>query len=719
MGIYTDVIRERDRNDREQVRRADIRLKELRANAGADDELSGISHALNLILVKYGITAAEAHGYRDAEEMLDLMLDPIGVIYDRIDLSDGSWKKRTDHILAFRDDGKAVAMMPAVIGYSYVCPSEGTRGRVTEKLKLQDTAYAIQRPIEIENVSLMSFSLYVLHLISVRDIIMICGATLLVTLLGLVAPKMNEYVLCDIVPMGTGGYGLLMRSLFLFLLTGMIRTGISTAKSFSLAKMRVRVPSEVQAAVMSRTLLLPQSFFNRVSTGKLSRQIANARMLSEQILSFFMGASLTALFSLLYIPQLASFSVLLLIPALAILLVKCAYTLVASYFYSINESFRQTAEMENRAFLYSSMKGIQRIKEAGAEKRIYAKWAEKYRPILTVDLDQPMVLKVEDTVLSFLTSLTTVVLLTIVVPGDIPKADYIAFNASFALIVAALTDFLDAHRRILTMRPMLAQLKQILEHPLEDSSDKTVFRKLHGDIRFENVHFSYEDSSLSCLDGISLHIAAGEKVAIVGESGCGKSTVLKLILGVIKPQSGGIFIDNTPVSAINLRSYRRHIGSVFQFSRVMPGTIYTNIAFGNRQVSREEAREAAIKADLDETIMKLPLGYDTEISDSNTGGFSGGQRQRLMIARAFASRPAIMILDEATSALDNISQEKVLNAVYEEKCTVIMVAHRLSTVRGCDRIIVLRDGRIAEQGGFDELMEQKGEFYELMRRQSA
>jgi ABC-type bacteriocin/lantibiotic exporter with double-glycine peptidase domain len=151
----------------------------------------------------------------------------------------------------------------------------------------------------------------------------------------------------------------------------------------------------------------------------------------------------------------------------------------------------------------------------------------------------------------------------------------------------------------------------------------------------------------------------------------------------------------------------------------MPGTIYSNIAFCPHPVSEEEAKEAAVKADIDETIMQLPLGYDTEISDSNTGGFSGGQRQRLLIARAFASKPAIMILDEATSALDNLSQNRVLESVYKEKCTVIMVAHRLSTVRSCDRIIVLRDGEIAEEGTYDELMELKGVFHELMRKQSA
>lgn len=719
MGFYTDVIRERDRIDRELEKDAELCLKDSRGNSGPTEAFGGACPALKLILSRYGLAAKEVHGCRNITEMLDLTLDPLGLIYDRISLSEGAWKKRSDHMLAFLEDGKAVALMPSVFGYRYVCPSTGEKRIVTDKTSLQDTAYVIQRPIEIDHVNLVSFSLYVLHLVSPRDLVWIGTATLLVSALGLVTPKLNQYVLQEVVPMGTGGYGLLLQALVLFLMAGFIRSGISAAKSLSLTRLQVRIPSEVQAAVMSRTLLLPQTFFTDTSTGKLSKQISNARVLSEQILGFVMGVSMTAVFSLVYIRQLASFSVVLLVPALAVLLARCAYTMIASYFYSENEIARQSAEMENRTFLYSSMKGIQRIKESGAEKRVYAKWTKKYRPVLASELDKPLVLKIEDAVLSFLSSLTTVLLLSLVVPFHIPKSDYIAFNACFALIATAVGEFIDAYRNILLMRPKMAQLKTILESPHEDSAEKTVLRRLRGDIRIENLDFAYDDSGFGCLKDISLHIEEGEKVAIVGESGCGKSTLLKLILGILRPVSGGIYIDNTPLGAINLRSYRRHIGSVFQFSRVMPGTIYSNIAFCNRPLSREEAREAAVRADLDETIMKLPLGYDTEISDTNTGGFSGGQRQRLMIARAFASKPGIMILDEATSALDNLSQNKVLESVYQETCTVIMVAHRLSTVRDCDRIIVLKDGRIAEEGKFDELMALEGEFYELMRRQSA
>ena len=171
MGFYTDVIRERDRIDRELEKDAELCLKDSRGNSGPTEAFGGACPALKLILSRYGLAAKEVHGCRNITEMLDLTLDPLGLIYDRISLSEGAWKKRSDHMLAFLEDGKAVALMPSVFGYRYVCPSTGEKRIVTDKTSLQDTAYVIQRPIEIDHVNLVSFSLYVLHLVSPRDLV--------------------------------------------------------------------------------------------------------------------------------------------------------------------------------------------------------------------------------------------------------------------------------------------------------------------------------------------------------------------------------------------------------------------------------------------------------------------------------------------------------------------------------------------------------------------
>ena len=220
MGFYTDVIRERDRIDRELVINADKSLRNQPGDTAAAEEAAGVFEALNLILDKYGLEANEAFGCRDINEMLDLMLDPLGVIYDTVDLTEESWKNRTEYMLGFLENGRAVALMPAVIGYRYVCPLTGEKGRVTDKIQLQDKAYVIQRPIDISPVNLMTLMIYVLHLVSSRDIVLVTAATMLTTGLGLVTPKMNQYVLEDLVPMGTDAYSLILRALFMFILIG-------------------------------------------------------------------------------------------------------------------------------------------------------------------------------------------------------------------------------------------------------------------------------------------------------------------------------------------------------------------------------------------------------------------------------------------------------------------------------------------------------------------
>ncbi|SCW61597.1 ABC-type bacteriocin/lantibiotic exporter, contains an N-terminal double-glycine peptidase domain [Ruminococcaceae bacterium YRB3002] len=721
MGLYTKVLKERNRLDNDLMRQADQNMmNRVKKNAysGYSDEAQA---AVNYILARFGLAAREIYEYSDAQELLDLMLDPLGVMYDPVDTTNPEWTKRSEYMLGYLDDGtpegKAVVLKPAIRGYKYYCPVSDTKGKVTASTPLKDTAYAVHRPLKVRSASIMSLAMFMFHLISPRDLVVIGVSTLLVSLLGLVVPRMNQYVLNEIVPMGNSGYALLIRSLLLFLTAGVIKAGITAVKSNCLGKMRIRISSEAQAAVMSRLLLLPQNFFTRSSTGRLSKQISNSRALCDQILNFVMGSSLTAITSIVYIPQMTSFSKILLVPALSVLVVKSLYTFIAGLFYVDNERSHQEAGMEERAFLYTALKGIQRIKESGAEKRIYAKWAGKFHSVLTYELDKPAVLQLEDVVVGFLSSLCTVIMLSLIVPNGISRADYIAFNSSFAIITTAVTELMSAHRKLSVMKPMLDNFRSIIETDTEEKDGQTVIRRLRGDVRLENITFAYEESNYGCLEDISLHVSPGEKVAIVGESGCGKSTLLKIILGSLHPDSGGVFIDNAPLDTLNMRSYRRRIGSVFQFSRLMPGTIYSNIAFCPRVITEEEAQEAAEKAAIADIIEGLPLKYDTEISDSNSGGFSGGQRQRLLLARAFASKPDIMILDEATSALDNIAQSKVLESVYKEKCTVIMVAHRLSTVKGCDRIILLKDGHIAEEGDYDQLMELKGEFYELMRRQ--
>ena len=231
-----------------------------------------------------------------------------------------------------------------------------------------------------------------------------------------------------------------------------------------------------------------------------------------------------------------------------------------------------------------------------------------------------------------------------------------------------------------------------------------------------HVSFRYEENTPYVLNDLSLDIKAEEYVAIVGRTGCGKSTLVRLLLGFEKPEKGGIFYDRHDLNSIDPRSLRKHIGVVIQNGQLFQGDIFSNITISAPDLTLDEAWEAAEMAGIAQDIRDMPMGMQTLISEGQ-GGISGGQKQRLMIARAVAPKPSILIFDEATSALDNKTQKQVSGALDKLNCTRIVIAHRLSTIRNCDRILVMDKGTIIEEGTYDDLIAQNGHFAELVARQ--
>ena len=245
---------------------------------------------------------------------------------------------------------------------------------------------------------------------------------------------------------------------------------------------------------------------------------------------------------------------------------------------------------------------------------------------------------------------------------------------------------------------------------------RQIVTRLGGNIELNHVSFRYSDAMPDVLDDLSIRIKSGEYVAIVGETGCGKSTLVRILLGFEKPRVGAVFYDGKDINSLDLRSLRRHIGVVMQNGKLLMGSIFENITISAPWLGMDDAWEAAEAAGIAQDIREMPMGMQTMISEGQ-GGISGGQKQRLLIARAIAPKPNILIFDEATSALDNLTQKKVTEALDSYKCTRLVIAHRLSTIQACDRILVLRNGKIAEDGTYDELIAENGFFAELVERQ--
>ncbi len=266
------------------------------------------------------------------------------------------------------------------------------------------------------------------------------------------------------------------------------------------------------------------------------------------------------------------------------------------------------------------------------------------------------------------------------------------------------------------MKPFVEIIQPILDTEPEISENKKIITDLAGAIELNNVSFRYSENGPLVLDNVSLKIDPGQYIAIVGKTGCGKSTLMRLLLGFESTKNGAIYYDGQDINTLDLRSLRRHIGAVMQNGKLFQGDIFSNIVISAPWLTLDDAWESARLAGIEADIKDMPMGMHTVITEGS-GGVSGGQKQRLMIARAIAPRPSILMFDEATSALDNITQKQISDSLDSLKSTRIVIAHRLSTIKNCDRIIVIDGGKIIEDGTFAGLMDQNGFFAELVKRQ--
>ena len=304
--------------------------------------------------------------------------------------------------------------------------------------------------------------------------------------------------------------------------------------------------------------------------------------------------------------------------------------------------------------------------------------------------------------------------------GKIQAGDITLYQSYFATVVNQVSS-------IVTLLPTIAKGIEsvnsigevLLSEDIEDNEGKEKLEQVTGTFDFEDVCFHYKNNEHNVLNHLNLHVKSGETIALVGESGAGKSTILNLVIGFNQAESGKVLIDGKDISKIDLRTYRKHLAVVPQTSILFSGTIRDNITYGCENVSEEELQKVIKAANLSDLIASLPKGLDTMVGEHG-GKLSGGQRQRISIARALIRDPKVIVLDEATSALDSISEkliQQALNNLTEGRTTFI-VAHRLSTIRDADRIAVIADGCCAEYGTYEELMALQGEFYQLKQIQS-
>ena len=489
-------------------------------------------------------------------------------------------------------------------------------------------------------------------------------------------------------------------------------------RAIAVLRLTGKVDGSLQAAVWDRVLSLPSAFFRRFTVGDLTSRamgVDSMRSLLLEVASSFLGL----IFSIFSFALLFYYSWKLALAASGLILFLVVFSLVIAWIQLRHQ--RETLRIQGKiaSMLFSLISGISKLRVAGAEKRAFALWADQFAAQRRETFLFRRVANVQGVFssgYSVITSLALFATMGYAMAEDLAVSQFLAFSAAFGQVQAAALNAISLVSGFLAIVPVYERLRPILEEVPEVDRSRPEVGDLTGDLEFSHISFRYQTDGPLILNDVSFRARPGEFIALVGSSGSGKSTSLRLLLGFEKPMSGSIYYDGQDLGSLDLQSVRRQIGVVLQNSRPMAGDILENIR-GNSNLGVEAAWEAARMAGLDEDIKALPMGMHTIISEG-ASTFSGGQLQRLMIARAVVNRPRLIFFDEATSALDNRTQDIVSRSLEGLKATRVVIAHRLSTVRNADRIFVLEGGRVVEEGSYEELVAEGGIFARLAERQT-
>ena len=676
--------------------------------------------ALRQVLEALGITDYELEDddMLTPEEQLTGILRPRGIMMRDIRLTGEWWRECVGPLLGYAKDGRLVALTPTKtgLGYQYRQQDGSIRqvGRREMADELKPTAITFTKALPLRPLKLKDLIKFTWSVVSGPNALLLVLCALVVVLLGMFTPMANKLIFDTVIPTGDVADLLPITGLLIGATIGTLL--LTLTRNLYIIRIQHIVELHVQNAVMARTFLLSPTFFSKNSSGELSAKLQNVSTLCSLVNENIVGALLSAVLSIIYLVQVYIYGGKLLWPALGIIIAQ-AVVLVLNYRRTVNVLKKYTERtMRLSGLEYNLFAGIQKLKLTGSENRAFARWLDHYGEAVRFIYNPAFTGRLYPALSAILGLGGSMLIFWSTLSNGVSTSDYIAFSSAFGMITASIVQLNSVVPSLAQIKPMLESVKPILEAVPEMEDKAPQVEDLFGGIEVSGVSFRYQEDGPLILDDLSLRIDPGEYVGIVGKSGCGKSTLMRLMLGFEKPLTGGIYYDNYDLAKVDKASLRRKIGCCLQSGSLFTGDLFHNITITAPWATHDDAWEALRMACLEDDVRRMPMGLHTVVSEGG-GGFSGGQKQRILIARALISKPDIIFFDEATSALDNISQKAVSDNLDELMCTRVVIAHRLSTIRHCDRIIVLDHGRIAEQGTFEELMENKGLFYEMAQRQ--
>ena len=723
MGWFDEQIRLRKLNDEELLEESFLEMagsvmgRELLASL--ENNRVRTKNAIDAVLQSMHIRSRDIPDeVTDLNDQLDYLLEPHGIMRRYVTLPPGWYKDAAGPMLMiYKENSIPVAVLPRGIkGYEFTDPISLKKCRVDDKTQklFEEDGLCFYKPFPQRRLGIKDLLIYMALSRSLSDHAMVLISSAIITAVGMLTPMITKLAYGRVLKSGEMN---MLYALGFFMISASIgHLLFSSVGNMITQAVQTKQSVAIEAAVMMRVLSLPASFFRKFSAGELYTRTQSITELCRQLAQAVLSTGVTSIFSLVYIVQVFHYTPVLVVPALAVTLTTVVFSVVSTLLNTQVTRASMTLAAQESGMNYAMITGIQTIKLAGAEKRAFARWARLYAKEAEFLYNPPMIIKMNAVISAAISLIGTIVMYSAAIGGGVTYDNYVAFTASYGYISGAFMELSGIALMIAGIKPTLEMVKPILDEEPEAAGGKQTVTRLGGNIELSHVSFRYTDTMPDVLDDLSIRIKSGEYVAIVGETGCGKSTLVRILLGFEKPRKGAVFFDGKDINSLDLRSLRRHIGVVMQNGKLLMGSIFENITISAPWLTMDEAWDAAETAGIAQDIREMPMGMQTMISEGQ-GGISGGQKQRLLIARAIAPKPAVLIFDEATSALDNLTQKKVTQALDSYKCTRIVIAHRLSTIQACDRILLLRKGKIEEDGTYEELLGRKGFFAELVERQ--
>ncbi|MFF7162172.1 NHLP bacteriocin export ABC transporter permease/ATPase subunit [Streptomyces sp. NPDC008086] len=679
--------------------------------------------ACKLVAQAAGITLAEPAQSGTESDRLD-PVERVAIasrVRTRAVRLDGRWwRDNVGPLVGHRAlSGAPVALLWRRGGYVAVHPATG-RETPIEKANAEEfepRAVMFYRPLPdrvLSPLRLLRFSMRGTG----GDLTNLLISGLVTVAIGALVPIATGKILGEFVPKAQTG--LIVQFCLAVMISSVVAAAFMLLQNLTILRLEGRIEATLQPALWDRLLRLPTKFFTERSTGELASQAMGISAIRRLLAGVGPVVASSVTVGAMNLALLFWYSVPMALAAIGMLVV-IAGVFLGLGLWQVRWQRRLVVlgnKLNNQAF--QTLRGLPKLRVAAAENYAYASWAAQFAR--SRELQQKVGrIKNLTTVMGavYLPVCTLLMFMLLAGParGTMSAAAFLTFNTSVTMLLTSVTQLTGSFVSAVAALPLFEEIKPVLEATPEVRTASTRPGPLTGAIEARRLSFRYSDDGPLVLDDVSFDVRPGEFVAVVGPSGCGKSTLLRLLIGFDKPVSGSVLYDGQDLSALDQSAVRRQCGVVLQHAQPFTGSIL-DVICGTEPYTPEEAMAAAEMAGLAEDIKRMPMGLHTIVSGS--GAISGGQRQRLMIAQALIRRPRILFFDEATSALDNETQRTVIESTKALNATRIVIAHRLSTVLDADRVIVMEDGKVAQQGPPAQLLaDTSGRLHELVRRQMA